>query len=86
MANAIHSGTAVRASAKLWIESAAKATDPDTTTMVTCIAAVTPRANRLILTARMPIALDSKALSTLSAVSWLCGATISRKTPRKPRG
>jgi hypothetical protein len=39
--------------------SAANATDPETITMTACASAVTPRATRLILTARMPIALDS---------------------------
>ena len=43
------------------------------TTMTACASAVTPSATRLILTARMPMALDSSASSTLSAASWLCG-------------
>ena len=49
--------------------SAANATDPESTTMTACASAVTPSATRLILTARMPIALDSNASSTLSVAS-----------------
>ena len=41
-ANAIHSGTAVRASEKLWMVSAARAIDPETTAMTTCTIAVAP--------------------------------------------
>ena len=85
-ANAIHSGTAVRASEKLWMVSAASAIDPETITMPSWAVAVNPSTSRLILTARMPAALDSRALSTLSAASWECGAKISLITPRSPVG
>ena len=63
--------------------SAASAIDPEMTTMATCSSAVMPRATRLILTARIPMALASSALSTLSEASWLCGAKISLIAPRK---
>ena len=49
--------------------SAADATDPESTAMTACASAVTPSATRLILTARIPIELDSKASSTLSVAS-----------------
>ena len=68
-ANAIHNGTAVRASEKLWMVSAANATDPEMTTTTIWAIAVNPRTNRLILTAWIPAALDSRASSTLSAAS-----------------
>ncbi len=66
--------------------SAAKAIDPDTMTMTICAIAVMPNTTRLILTARMPAALDSSAVSRLSAASCECGAKISLIAPRKPVG
>jgi hypothetical protein len=72
-ANAIHSGMAVRASAKLWMVSAASAIDPDNTTTTIWASAVMPSTTKLILTARMPAALDSSSSSKLSAASWECG-------------
>ena len=80
-ANAIHSGIAVRASEKLWMVSANKATDPEITTITNCAIEVAPRASRLIFTARIPAALDSRAPSMLSEASWLCGAKISLDHP-----
>ena len=56
--NAIHSGTAVSASEKLWIVSAASAIDPDIATTTVCAIAVAPSTSRLSLTARMPAALS----------------------------
>ena len=53
-------------------------------TMPIWITAVRPSTPRLILTARIPFALDSSVLSTLSETSWLCGAKISLMTPFKP--
>ncbi|CAM62682.1 Uncharacterised protein [Mycobacteroides abscessus subsp. abscessus] len=72
------------ASEKLWMVSAANATDPDTTTMATWKAAVISNATRLILTARVPAALALSASSMLSAASWLCGVTISASSPLSP--
>ncbi len=66
--------------------SAASAIDPEMTTIAICAIAVTPSTSRLTLTARMPAALDSNALSTLSAESCECGAKISLIAPRSPCG
>ena len=46
--------------------------------MTNWASAVAARARRLILTARIPAALDAKATSMLSAASWLCGEKIAR--------
>ncbi len=70
-ANAIHSGTAVSASEKLWMVSASSATDPETTTITSCATAVAPSTSRLILTARMPAALDSNG--AVDAVGGVVG-------------
>ena len=64
--------------------SANNATDPEMTTMINCAIEVAPRASRLIFTARIPAALDSKAPSMLSEASWLCGANISLIAPSRP--
>lgn len=84
-ANAIHNGTAVNASAKLWMVSAASATDPDITTITIWMSAVNLRTNKLILTVRIPAAVDSRVSSTLSAASWECGAKISLIIAGTPR-
>ena len=68
----------------LWMESAISATDPEMATMATWMRAVTASTSRLILTARIPAALDSSASSMLSAVSWLWGSSTSRTAPRSP--
>ncbi len=85
-ANAIHSGIAVSASEKLWMVSANNATDPEMTTITNCAIEVAPRASKLIFTARIPAALDSKAPSMLSEASWLCGAKSSLISPSTPFG
>lgn len=64
--------------------SAARATDPDTTAMTTCAVAVAVSPIRLTLTARMPMALDSNAVSTRSAASWLCGLRNGATRPLIP--
>ena len=66
--------------------SAASAIDPEMITMTICPSAVNPSTRRLILTARMPAALDSMASSTLSAASCEWGAKIPLMSPRNPRG
>ena len=71
-AKAIHSGTAVSASATLCTESASSATDPLAATTSSWSSAVTPSTARLIFTARMPWLLPRSAESTESALSWLC--------------
>ena len=58
--------------------SASSATDPEISTITNWAIEVAPSASRLILTARMPAALDSSASSMLSEASWLCGANTSR--------
>ncbi|MEO7236725.1 MAG: biotin/lipoyl-binding protein [Lapillicoccus sp.] len=62
------------------------ATDPVISTTTSCATAVTPRPARLIFTARMPWALDSRAESTESAASWLCGRKIDATNPLTPPG
>ena len=48
------SGIAVSASPTLWIRSANRAIEPDTTNTIACNAAVVPRIARLYDTARTP--------------------------------
>ena len=67
------SGSAVRASAKLWMVSASRTTDPDMTTIATCTEAVTARTASEILRAVMPSRLVCRAVSTELTASWLCG-------------
>ena len=50
----MNSGTAVRASEKLWMVSASKATEPVATISATWMRAVTIRAAKEMATARMP--------------------------------
>ena len=71
--NAIHSGTAVSASEKLWIVSANNATDPLITTTANCKMVVTSRITRLIFSALTPSLLASIASSIESAASCECG-------------
>jgi len=71
--NAIHSGTAVRESEKLWTVSASNATEPLIRTTISCRSVVPSRMKRLIFSARMPSALASRASSMESEASWLCG-------------
>ena len=52
--NAMPSGTAVRASPKLWMRSASSATEPESAKMSVCATAVTPRTASERSTARMP--------------------------------
>src|SRR5215207_8633913 len=66
--------------------SASSATEPLIATTSNCRTAVTPRATRLIFTARMPRAEDSSAESTESAASWLCGWNSPLTQPRIPTG
>jgi hypothetical protein len=68
-ANAIHSGTAVNASEKLWIVSAKSAADPDIATTTACASAVAPSTSKLIFSARMPSALAVNAASIESTAS-----------------
>ncbi|CFS43754.1 Uncharacterised protein [Mycobacterium tuberculosis] len=49
------------------------------------MSAVNPRTNKLILTVRIPAAVDSRVSSTLSAASWECGAKISLIIAGTPR-
>lgn len=60
------SGTAVSASAALWTVSPSSATDPDSTTITTCTAVVSPRTTREAHSVRMPSREVSMAASTLS--------------------
>ena len=76
---AIHSGTAVNASEKLWTVSANNATEPDIATMTSCAAAVMPSTTRLILTARIPAALSRKGV--VDAV----GVVVAVTTVAEPR-
>src|SRR3954451_10297841 len=64
--------------------SASRATEPLASTMSSCKTAVAPRAMRLILTARMPWSLDSRAESTESAESWLWGRNRPVSHPQAP--
>ncbi|GDY72388.1 hypothetical protein SAV31267_018730 [Streptomyces avermitilis] len=67
------SGTAVSASAALCTVSPSSATDPESTTTTAWAAAVTPSTASETQSARMPRAEDSRAESSLSAVSWEWG-------------
>jgi hypothetical protein len=69
---------------KLWIVSAANATDPVTTTIATCTSAVTINAANDTTTARIPRRSLSNAPSIESAASCECGEKISRTTPTNP--
>lgn len=69
--NAATRGTAVRASATLWIVSASKATEPLVTTMAAWTAAVPASATSEIFNVRIPSALASRAESIESVASWL---------------
>ena len=72
------------ASAKLWMVSASSATDPEMITITTWASEVAINARKLIFTARIPAALDSRASSMLSAASWLCGMNNSRTAAVNP--
>ncbi len=65
----MNNGTAVNASEKLWIVSAANATEPVITTITTCTAAVTINAANEILTARIQRWSLTNASSIESAAS-----------------
>ncbi|MGH3615205.1 MAG: hypothetical protein ACRDRK_21935 [Pseudonocardia sp.] len=51
------------------------ATEPEYTTTTACAAAVAPSTASEIHSARMPAREAAMALSTRSAVSWLCGVS-----------
>ena len=53
-------------------------------TITNCAPAVAASANRLIFTARIPAALDSRAPSMLSAASWLWGTNNSWRAAFNP--
>jgi hypothetical protein len=65
---------AVSASARLWIVSANNATEPLMITTRHCNAAVMINSTMLILTARMPATLASRASSIESCASWVIGS------------
>jgi hypothetical protein len=67
--NAIHSGTAVRASERLWIVSASSATDPENATTAVCSTVVASMSTRLIFSARIPSEWASIASSIESAAA-----------------
>lgn len=67
--NAIASGTAVSASATLCSVSPSSATEPDQATMTAWSAAVTMSTANEMPSTRMPLLLDSSALSVLPALS-----------------
>lgn len=69
------SGTAVRASAPLWMVSPSSATDPDRATITSWIRLVRPRMPSEIHSVRRPSREVSSAVSTLSMAAWLCGVT-----------
>ncbi|HWM98855.1 MAG TPA: hypothetical protein VNO54_17575 [Streptosporangiaceae bacterium] len=73
--NATPSGTAVSASAALWMVLPSSATDPDSATITACTAAVAPSVASEIHNVRMPSREVSIAASTLSPASWLCGTS-----------
>ena len=83
MAKAIQSGIAVRASEKLWMVSASRATELEISTTPSWRTAVIPSATNEILTARIPRALLVSASSTESAGSWLW-PTIDARNPVMP--
>ena len=67
--NATAIGTAVNASAKLWIVSPSSATESLSTTTTSWTAAVTSRAANEIRSARMPLRLVSSSESSDTAAS-----------------
>jgi hypothetical protein len=69
------SGTAVSASAALWMVSPRSATDPDSATITAWTTVVSPRTAREIHSVRIPSREVSIAGSILSTASWLCGRT-----------
>ncbi len=69
------SGTAVSASAALWIVSPSSATDPDSATTTSWITLVRPRMPSESHRVRRPSREVSIAASTLSMAAWLCGVT-----------
>ena len=79
-AKAIHSGTAVKASEKLWIVSAKSATEPENATITIWKSAVIISATSEILSALIPTSLDSSESSTESELSceWEKGIRCDR--------
>ena len=86
MANAIHSGTAVSASEKLWTVSASSATEPEMRTTPSCSTAVTPSATSETWTARIPRLSPASAESSESAGSWLWPTTAATIEASRPVG
>jgi hypothetical protein len=77
-------GTAVSASAPLWIVSTSSATEPLARNTKACSAAVTSSPMKDQNSARIPALLASSSLSTASAASWLCGVTRCRSRSNRP--
>ena len=86
MANAIHSGTAVSASEKLWTVSASSATEPEMRTTPSWSTAVTPSATSETWTARIPRLSPASAESSKSAGSWLWPTTAATIEASRPVG
>jgi hypothetical protein len=74
----------VSASAKLWMVSPRRATEPLTATMTSWNAAVAANAASEILRARRPSPLLARAVSTESPGSWLCDENTDLSSPRRP--
>jgi hypothetical protein len=64
--------------------SASNATEPEIVTTTTCAAAVTARTIRLVVTARMPWALDSSAESTVGCVVGVRSQQVPDQTLERP--
>jgi hypothetical protein len=71
-------GRAVSASAKLWMVSPSTATEPVNSTIIHWISAVANSTPNDQTRVRMPRRLVSSAVSSRSALSWLCGVTACR--------